>query len=225
MRQTRKRTENKRQEFNLRQIEAKTYAQKEMFRSFFEGYHLVARGCAGTGKSFSALFLSLTQLLRGEVDKIIIIRSAVASRDIGALPGTEAEKLAVYELPYKAIVNDLLQNGAAYEILKKKGQIEFSSTSFLRGLTFENAIIIIDEYQNLNQHELYTALTRVGENVQVIVSGDTRQCDLYKEESAFAWLNKVSMNMPDWFSVVEFLPSDIIRSGFCKELILVSEEL
>lgn len=217
----------KREEFSLTDIRPKTEAQRMMMAGYLEGQNVVAYGSAGSGKSFIACYLALKDLQDKEKQKIIIVRSAVPTRDQGFLPGSLEEKSAVYQIPYVNIVNELCQNGAAWEIMTKKGMIEFMTTSYVRGVTLDDAVIIIDEFQNMDPKELESVLTRVGENSQLILCGDTRQSDLErrKQESSFEWLMKVAERMPDWFDMVRFMPCDIVRSGFVKKLIMVTEEL
>ena len=206
-------------------IEPKTDAQADMIEDYQNGYHVAGIGSAGTGKSFIALWLALQDVINSRKSKIIIVRSTVPTREVGHLPGELSEKIAVYEAPYRDIINTLCQRGDAYEFLKKHDKIEFMSTSFVRGMTFDNAVIVVDEFQSMHQEELYSVLTRVGENTQTIVIGDTRQCDLNprKEVSCFSWFVGLVNKMPKHFSKVEFMPEDIVRSGFTKALILANE--
>lgn len=217
----------KREEFSLADIQPKTEAQRLMIAGYLEGQNIVAYGSAGSGKSFIACYLALKDLQDKEKRKIIIVRSAVPTRDQGFLPGSLEEKSAVYQIPYVNIINELCQNGAAWEIMTKKGMIEFMTTSYIRGVTLDDAVIIIDEFQNTDPKELESVLTRVGENTQLILCGDTRQSDLErkKQESSFKWIMEVAKRMPDWFDMVRFMPCDIVRSGFVKKLIMVTEEL
>lgn len=215
----------KREPFNIHSLMPKTESQREMIESYREGFHIVAYGSAGTGKSFVACYLALQDLISRERDKIVIIRSAVPTRDQGFLPGTLEEKSAVYSIPYVGIVNEICQNGAAWDIMKKKEQIQFITTSYVRGITLDNCVIIVDEFQNMNREELYSVLTRVGENTQVILCGDTKQTDLKKETSAFLWLTNIVDLMGDWFEPIHFTSDDIVRSRFVKELIKAEESL
>lgn len=212
---------------NFRPIEGMTDSQDDMIDSFRQGYNVVAVGSAGTGKTYVGLALALEALIEGRVNKIILIRSAVATRDIGFLPGTEAEKMAVYEQAFSSIVNELLGRGDAYQVLKQKGVIEFHSSSFLRGVTIKDAIIVVDEIANYNQHEMQTILSRVGDNARVILMGDFRQCDLNSrhDTTCLPWLMKVVNRMGDYMEVVEFTRDDICRSGFCKAFIIACEEV
>lgn len=217
----------RREEFSLADIQPKTEAQRMMMAGYLEGQNIVAYGSAGSGKSFIACFLALKDLQDKEKRKIIIVRSAVPTRDQGFLPGSLEEKSAVYQIPYVNIINELCQNGAAWETMTKKGMIEFMTTSYVRGVTLDDAVIIIDEFQNMDPKELESVLTRVGENSQLILCGDTRQSDLErkKQESSFKWIMEVAKRMPDWFDMVRFMPCDIVRSGFVKKLIMVTEDL
>jgi phosphate starvation-inducible PhoH-like protein len=206
----------------------KTEGQRQMMFAFEEGLNILAYGSAGTGKSYVACHLALKKLFADpKRNKIVIVRSAVQTREMGFLPGSLDEKSDPYKAPYKAIINQLCGNGTAWDILTKKGMVEFITSSYVRGITIEDCTIIIDEYQNMSQHECQSVLTRVGENCQVIMLGDTKQTDLNKkkEESCFDWVLNVTRRMSDWFDVVHFTPADIVRSGFCKALILAIEDI
>jgi len=211
---------------SVRTIEALTFPQRAMIEAYFNDRHVVAEGSAGTGKSFIASFLALNSLFRHEVDKIVVVRSAVPTRDMGFLPGSLTEKTEVFTIPYKQIFNDLCENGTAWDILNKKQMVEFITTSYVRGITLDNCVVIIDEFQSMTAHELYSVLTRVGKNTRVIVCGDTKQTDLdgRKEKSSYQWFMNVAAKMPDWFEVVTFLHHDIVRSDFVKHLIMAVEE-
>lgn len=208
-------------------VQPKTYPQQQMVDAYNSGLNVVAVGSAGSGKSFVACYLALKDLFANNKSKIVIFRSAVATRDVGHLPGTLDEKMDVYTIPYKEIINQLCENGTAWDILTKKEAVKFLSTSYCRGITLDDSVIIIDEVQSMNKHELYTLLSRVGENTQVIICGDTRQTDLNprKEESCYDFLINVARKMPDFMDIVNFHPSDIVRGEFCKKLIMVVEDL
>lgn len=219
---------NKFDNISLREIVPLTAGQSQFFESFKNNYNILATGSAGTGKSFVALFLALEKLFKGDIEKIIIVRSVVPTRDMGFLPGSLEEKIKIYEEPYIAIVNEICDNGTAYEILRKKGFIQFMSTSFLRGLTFSDCVMFIDESQSMIYHELYTTLSRVGSNCQVIISGDIAQNDLIikkYEKSGLNDISRVVSEMSDWFDVINFTYHDIVRSDFVKQLIIASDRL
>lgn len=217
----------RREEFSLAPVQPKTEAQRMMMTAYLEGQNLVAHGSAGTGKSFIACYLAMKDLIEREKNRIIIVRSAVPTRDQGFLPGSLEEKSSVYQIPYISIINEICQNGAAWEILTTKKQIQFLTTSYIRGITLDDAVVIVDEFQNMDPKELESILTRVGENTQLILCGDTRQSDLErrKQESSFRWIMRVAERMPDWFDMVRFMPCDIVRSGFVRELIETIEEM
>lgn len=215
---------------NIKHIKPLTENQQLTFDSYYSGKHLLLTGSAGTGKSFLSLYLALSDLLNKDTDykKIIIIRSAVQGRDIGFLPGSAKEKMKAYEVPYKQICNDLLGRGDAYELLQKKGMIEFECTSFLRGITFNDAIIIMDEMQNATFEECSTILTRTGKNCKLFVCGDTRQNDLTKSKydiSGFGRIIKIleHENMKNYFDSIIFTPNDIVRSGLVKSFLKTVE--
>jgi phosphate starvation-inducible protein PhoH len=187
---------------------------------FFEKYNSdksqVMLGYPGTGKTFMAMYKALRDIedKSNDYNRVIIVRSAVATRDPGFLPGTAADKAAVYELPYKAICRDLFGRSDAYEILKKHGTIEFMSTAFIRGLTLDNCILIIEEVQNMSAHEADSVVTRAGEECKVIICGDILQRDLnkYSEKNIEHMLN-VLKKMPDDFEFTYFGEDDVVRSG------------
>jgi phosphate starvation-inducible protein PhoH len=160
-----------------------------------------------------------------EYEKILIVRSAVPTRNIGFLPGTEDEKLAIYETTYKSICNDLFGRADAYEILKKKDLIEFVSTSYIRGTTFDNVLILVDEMQNCIFHELDSVITRCGKNSRIFFSGDMVQSDFdgRKETSGFLDFIKIIKNM-DSFSITNFTIEDCVRSGLVREYLTVKEK-
>lgn len=209
-------------------VSPKTEGQRQMMFAFEEGMNVISYGSAGTGKSYVACYLALKKLFSDpKRNKIVIVRSAVQTREMGFLPGSIDEKSDPYKVPYKQIINQLCGNGTAWDILTKKGMLEFITSSYVRGITIEDCTVIVDEFQNMNTHEGQSVLTRVGENCQVILLGDTKQTDLNrkKEDSCFDWMINVTRRMPDWFDIVHFTPKDIVRSGFCKALILAIEEL
>lgn len=211
---------------NLKVVEAKTDNQRASIQSWCEGLNLCMVGSAGTGKSFVALYLALQELERGNQDKIIIVRSSAQSRQQGHLPGTMEEKMAPFKAPYKAITNDLLQCGVGWEVMEKAHAIYFESTSFIRGVTFQNAIVIIEEIQNMDFDEFSTVMTRIGENSRVIATGDYRQDDLKRnrEKSGAHKSISVMKSMPKFFDVVEFNKHDIVRSPLVKSWIIAVED-
>ena len=213
------------QPLQLQNIKPKTENQKEAFIQYNYGKHLLMHGCPGTGKSFVALYLALNEVLNkpnSPHKKVIIVRSAQSGKDMGFLPGSAKQKMAVYEEPYVGICAKLFDRADAYSVLKSKGIIQFESTSFLRGVTFENAIIVFDEFQNTPIQSATTVLSRVDDNCRVIVCGDGKQDDLtsqrYKEESCAADLVRIFKQMRGC-SIINFGVNDIVRSGFVKELI------
>ena len=212
--------------FNPRSnIKPMTMNQRIAFEAWNRGSNLMLHGIAGTGKTFLAFHFSIKLLFTGNkrYKKIHVIRSTVPSRDMGFLPGSTRDKMRVYEGPYYDICSKLFDRGDAYDILKQRNNIEFLSTSFLRGSTFDNCIIIVDEVQNMNDMELHTIMTRVGENCRIIFCGDVKQDDLtserYKETSGLAQFMKIIRNMKE-FQFVEFIKEDIVRSKLVKSYII-----
>jgi len=216
--------------FNLNHIQPITDNQVRTFNAYDQGDNLFLHGCAGTGKTFISIYLALKEIENGRTRrrKLVIIRTAQSSKDIGFLPGSEKQKLEVYEAPYKAICAELYHRDDAYDILKQKGIIEFHSTSFLRGTTIDDAIILIDECQNQRYVELRTVLTRTGDKSRVILCGDTKQDDLtserYKEASGLADMMRVFNRMGD-MTTIEFEIDDIVRSGFVRDFIIAENQL
>ena len=212
--------------FGMQRINPLTEHQDDLFQAYHAGQNITAIGSAGSGKTYIALYLALQDVLEAEeYDKVIIIRSAVQARDQGFLPGTLKEKEAYYEAPYVEIASDLFGRGDAYGILKHKGQIDFMTTSNIRGLTWNNAVVIFDECQNANFEELRTVITRLGTNSKIIFCGDTKQNDLIKNKYDVSGLVKfldVLTNMRS-FSQVTFTIADIVRSGICREYIEAEE--
>jgi phosphate starvation-inducible PhoH-like protein len=210
----------------LTKITPRTKAQEEVFTSFYKDRNLILHGCAGTGKTFIALYLALDSVLTGDSPKpIVIIRSVVPTRDIGFLPGSDKQKSEVYEAPYNGICHELVENKhQAYHWLKAHNYIQFSITSFLRGLTFRDNIIIIDECQNMSDHEINTIMTRVGEGCRVIFCGDFTQKDYTREGSGMPNLLSIAKNMKS-FDVVKFDKNDIVRSGFVRDYLMTRIDL
>ena len=192
------------------------------------GNHLVLNGSAGTGKTFMALYLALETVLdkSNTINKIHLVRSVVPTREVGFLPGTINEKLSPYMAPYQFICADLFDQGDAFEVLTEAEVIEFHSTSFIRGLTFDDSIIIVDEMQNCTFHELDSILTRVGENTRVIFCGDYYQSDFVKQadKEGIKKFIKIVENLSK-FSIIEFEWSDIVRSAFVRDYIMTKEML
>lgn len=214
---------------DLRTIRPLTTAQEDMFHAFINNYDVCGFGTAGTGKSFLALYLALSEILNEKTDakRIIIVRSTVATREVGHLKGSLEDKLAPHEAAYHDILHELIGKASTYQDMKDAGLIEFHSTSFLRGLTWNDAIIIFDEIQNCNDEEIDSVMTRVGEGSRVFALGDVRQNDLKysrKETSGMPWFLKVVENMPE-FSMVQFTVHDVVRGPFVKSWIQATESI
>ncbi len=211
--------------FNLKHIQPLTKVQREFFESYCSGNNVVAHGSAGTGKSFLSIYLAMHDVLEGQYEKLIIIRTALEGRKIGFLPGNEQEKTAVFERPYISIFEDLFGKKGVYDQLKRRGLVEFESTSFLRGQTFNNAVIVYDEFQNGNWMEGSTVLTRVGKNCKVVLAGDYKQSDHThsQDRDGVSKLMRVLKTMKT-VDFIEFTSADIVRSGFVKDFIIACEK-
>ena len=218
----------------MREIEPLTKNQEKFFKSYELNQNIVGYGCAGTGKTFIALYNALKDVLneRSPYEKIYIVRSLVATREIGFLPGDHEDKSSLYQIPYKNMVKYMFQMPSEsdfemlYGNLKTQGTISFWSTSFIRGTTLDNSIIIVDEFQNLNFHELDSIITRIGENSKIIFCGDATQSDLIRtnEKNGIVDFMKILRVMPS-VDIVEFDVEDIVRSGLVKEYILAKMEV
>ena len=213
---------------NLLQVKPLTENQQHTFDAFLEGYNLILSGNAGTGKSFLALYLALKSLLLKKYDKIIIFRSTVPTRNQGFLKGDLSEKQEPFENTYRAIFSELLPTVPnPYDALKKEKTLEFMSTSFVRGLTLNNCLVVVDEFQNLNFHELSSVITRIGENSRIIFSGDYLQSDFRYEDEKSGVLTflKILANMPEDFKRIGFQIEDVVRSGLVKRYLLSEHNL
>ena len=214
--------------FRLKNVDPLTNNQKITFEAYKKEKNLMLHGIAGTGKSFISLYLSINQILNDDsrYKKIVIVRSVVPTRDMGFLPGNNKEKTKVYEAPYLAIFSELFGRGDAYEYFKQKGLVEFISTSFIRGVTLNDCIIVVDEIANMTSHELDSVITRVGNNCKIIFCGDFRQSDFTREheKNGLKDFMKIISKMKS-FTFIDFQKEDIIRSFLVKEYIITKDDL
>lgn len=204
-------------------FDALTESQGQFFSLYKTNTAFLLHGCAGTGKTFIALYRALEEVvMKGTpASRVVIVRSAVPSREIGHLPGDEKEKTEVYSLPYQSMCRDFFPNkDKAYSRLVEQKYLEFMSTSFVRGITMDNTIVIVDECQNLNDMEINSIMTRLGRNSKIIFCGDFRQTDLAKRNdmSGLKKFIKIAENMKS-FRTIEFAPADIVRSDIVREYI------
>ena len=214
---------------NLVTVNAVTDNQKRAFQEYKNGKNLFLYGAAGTGKTFVTLYLALQEALRNETkyDCVYIVRSAVPTREIGFLPGDEEDKTALFQVPYQNMVKFMFEQpneqafAMLYDRLKNQNSLMFLTTSFLRGITLDNAIIIVDEAQNLTFHELDTIITRVGMDSKIMFCGDFFQSDLQKhiDKEGIKHFMKILKGMKS-FSNIEFTLGDIVRSGMVKEYLI-----
>ena len=215
-------------------IKAITDNQKQVFLSWKKNKNQFLFGAAGTGKTFISLYLALQDIfnLKKPYDKVVLVRSLIPTREIGFLPGDEEDKSALYQIPYQNMVQFMFQMqneqqfNSLYDKLKGQGSLFFLSTSFLRGLTFDNSIIIVDECQNLNFHELDTIITRVGQDSKIIFCGDFNQTDLIKtnEKNGLHDFLRILEEMEE-FNCTEFTIGDIVRSGFVRNYLINKTKL
>jgi len=191
-----------------------------------DGDHLVLCGSAGTGKTFVGMYLALWDVMDKSYDqnRLVIVRSVVPTREMGYLPGSVEEKVDAYTAPYRSICTELFNEKMAYENLEQQGLIEFVSTSFIRGTTLDDCVILVDEMQNLTFHELDSIITRVGRNSRIIFSGDYYQSDLGKESDKKGILDFMNiMEVMNNFTTVEYGWADIVRSDFVRDYIMTKE--
>ena len=219
---------------DLVKIEPVTDNQKLVFESYSKGKNQFLYGCAGTGKTFITLYLAMKEVLRSDTpyDRVVMVRSLIPTREIGFLPGDEEDKAALYQVPYSNMVQFMFKQpneqafSMLYDRLKTQGSFYFLSTSFLRGLTFDNSIIIVDECQNLNFHELDTIVTRVGQDSKIMFCGDFMQTDLSKinERNGLHDFLRILEEMEE-FNCLEFNIGDIVRSGFVRNYLIQKTKL
>ena len=219
---------------DLVKIEPITDNQKLVFESYNKNKNQFLYGCAGTGKTFISLYLAFQEVLniKTPYDKVVVVRSLIPTREIGFLPGDEEDKAALYQVPYQNMVQFMFKQpneqafNMLYDRLKQQGSFYFLSTSFLRGLTFDNSIIIVDEFQNLNFHELDTIVTRVGQDSKIIFCGDFMQTDLSKtsERNGLFDFLRILEEMNE-FNCTEFNIGDIVRSGFVRNYLIQKTKL
>jgi predicted ribonuclease YlaK len=212
---------------DLKTFQPLTNNQKAFFDAYKRGDYFVAlHGVAGTGKTFIALYKALEEVLdkSNPFKKIIVVRSAVQSREIGHLPGDVSEKMEIYQQPYRQICETLFDRRDAYDRLEEQGYISFISTSFIRGMTWDDAIIIVDECQNLTWEEIHTCMTRVGHRSKIIWCGDYRQTDLNKKKNDMSGLSKFLdiADLMDSHTRIEFTVNDIVRSSLVKDWIVAT---
>ena len=211
---------------HLVKLEPLTANQATAFAKYKGGSNLVLTACAGTGKTFIGSYLALEQVMDKDTpyEKLIVVRSAVPTRDMGFLPGTMEEKEDAYTAPYRAIINDLFDDKGAWDKLTQSKNIEFLTTSFIRGLTIKNAIVIIDEAQNCNYHELCSVITRLGDNTKMIVSGDYYQSDFRhnNDKNGIGEFLKI-LDAMKYFDRIDFGWEDIVRSGLVRDFLMTKE--
>ena len=218
----------------MTEIKPLTDNQKVAFEHHGLGKNLLLHGAAGTGKTFITLYLALQQVLdeNSPYDKIYIVRSLVPTREIGFLPGDHEDKSALYQIPYKNMVRYMFSMpddnsfDMLYDNLRAQETISFWSTSFIRGVTLDNSIVIVDEFSNLNFHELDSMITRIGEDSKIMFCGDITQTDLTREndKNGISDFIKILQNMED-FSCIEFGIDNIVRSGLVKSYLIAKYNL
>ena len=213
---------------DLLQFAPLTKNQEIAYKSWEEGNNIILTGTAGTGKTFMGLYLAMEDMLEqnNSYDQLVIIRSMVPTRDMGFLPGTKEEKEEAFMSPYKNICTELFGDKSSYNKMITSNQIKFESTSYIRGMTFDNTVILVDEMQNLNFHELDSVITRVGKNSKIIFAGDFKQSDFkYNDErDGIVKFLQIVEQLKN-FTVINFGWEDIVRSDFVRDYIMTKEML
>lgn len=213
---------------HLRVLEPITNSQQKVFKAWEKENNLILSGAAGSGKTFLAMAMALEDVLDKDTstEKVVIVRSAVPTRDMGFLPGDKDEKEDVYLAPYKAIVSELFDDPDAWNKLVMQRNVEFLTTSYIRGVTINNAVIIVDEMQNLNFHELDSVITRVGQNCRFIMAGDYYQSDFHKDGDKNGILKFLDIIRDlKYFEEIQFSWEDIVRSGLVRDYIMTKEQM
>lgn len=213
---------------DLKRVKPITESQRLLFESYYTGNNIIASGSAGSGKTYSAIYLALTSLLEegSKFKRIILVRSATATKNQGFLPGTLEEKQMPFEMPFRDIFDDFFTYSNSYDRMKEAGLVQFFSSSYVRGLNWNDSIIIVDEAQSATLHELDSIITRVGRNSRLIICGDIKQNDLIynkNEPSGMKDLLRIAENVPG-LDVITFTTHDIVRSGFVKAWLIGKEE-
>ncbi len=216
------------QNFELKEFDPLTGAQELFYKNYDSGKSQVLMGSAGVGKTFLALYKAFDEILHTKTNyrRVVIVRSAVSTRDVGFLPGTLEEKQAVYETPYQGICSELFGRGDAYSILTKHRVVEFMLTSYVRGITLDETIVIVDEFQNLTSHEADSIITRLGKGSKIVFCGDTAQTDFTRGgDKDIEDFMKVVRGMYSWFDCNKFTTDDIIRGPLVKAYIQAKDKL
>ena len=210
---------------HLKTFEPLTENQRLFFEAYKRGdYFIALHGVAGTGKTFCAMYKAMEEVLdkSNPFKKIIVVRSAVQSREIGHLPGDVSEKMEIYQQPYRQICETMFGRKDSWDRLEEQNYVEFISTSFIRGMSFDDAIIIVDEMQNMTFEEIDTVMTRVGYRSKIIWCGDYRQTDLNKKKNDVSGILKffdIAYHMKA-FTKIEFDVDDIVRSSLVRDYII-----
>lgn len=212
---------------NMRDIKPITDSQIEAYEQWDRGRNLILSGAAGSGKTFIALYLALQELIKNRKKRLVILRSVVPTRDIGFLPGTQEEKEAAYLTPYIGVISEIFKNNPTlFTSFLKNGTIEFLTTSYIRGITLKDAIVVVDEFQNCNFHELDSIITRIGKGSRVIFSGDYYQSDFTnrKEKEGIGEFLKIIESLKH-FKKIEFSWKDCVRSGMVRDYLMTKEKM
>ena len=212
---------------NMRDIRPITDSQIEAYEQWDRGRNLILSGAAGSGKTFIALYLALQELIKNRKKRLVILRSVVPTRDIGFLPGTQEEKEAAYLTPYIGVISEIFKNNPTlFTSFLKSGTVEFLTTSYIRGITLKDAIVVVDEFQNCNFHELDSIITRIGKGSRVIFYGDYYQSDFTnrKEKEGIGEFLKIIESLKH-FKKIEFTWKDCVRSGMVRDYLMTKEKM
>jgi phosphate starvation-inducible PhoH-like protein len=201
----------------FREVKPLNYIQETYLNAIKTNDIVFGIGSAGTGKTYVAASYAASELFHRRVNKIILTRPNVETgRGLGFLPGTLEEKYAPYLDPFDQVFSNSLGKGF-YEYALKSKAIDPRPLGFMRGATFDNAIVLVDEAQNATKTELKMLLSRIGKNTKMIISGDEEQSDIVDTGLMDAVKRLEGIK---GIEVVRFLDSDIVRSKMCKSIIL-----
>jgi phosphate starvation-inducible PhoH-like protein len=188
--------------------------QATYLKALHSSPQVIVLGPAGTGKTWIAATFAADLLRQGCIDKIILTRPNVpCGRSLGYFPGTLEDKFAPWAAPVAEAIKERIGK-AAYDIAVKRGDIEMVPFEVMRGRSWQNAFVLLDEAQNCTPAEIKTFLTRIGENCMVVVNGDVSQCDL-DQASGLSTVLQLIRSQTLAVPVIEFAREDIVRSGVC----------
>jgi phosphate starvation-inducible protein PhoH and related proteins len=205
----------------FKEVEPLNYIQGEYLNAIKNNTIVFGVGSAGTGKTYVSAAYAAAQLFYKYVDKIIVTRPNIeVGRGLGFIPGTLEQKYSPYLEPFESVFYKILGKGF-YEYCLKEKRIDPKPLGFMRGATFDNCIVLVDEAQNVTMSEMKMLLSRIGNNAKMILSGDPDQSDIHNSGLVDATKRLTHI---DGVEVIHFMDSDIVRSKICKQIIMAYRE-